>query len=208
MLFLATDDSGNKNNLLSVPESKQIEQSKDSLPATLPHTEHSSTSTNMNRVTEVTESPTVGPEINYQKPIIQNQEESPNMSLPTKISTEEDSNGSSREIDTQPIASPLQLPGASNDITNIPPRSKTPDIALVAAEVADSAAKLDNGPPSPEIPDDEAGRIGYRRMSNTPIPEVSETAAEVADVAAKLDRTKPVLLSPIVILLYEFHWFS
>lgn len=36
--------------------------------------------------------------------------------------------------------------------------------------------------------DEEAGRIGYRRMSQTPIPQVAETAAEVADTAAILDK--------------------
>jgi hypothetical protein len=36
--------------------------------------------------------------------------------------------------------------------------------------------------------DEEAGRTGYRRMSQTPIPQVAETAAEVADVAATLDK--------------------
>jgi hypothetical protein len=67
--------------------------------------------------------------------------------------------------------------------------AQTPDIANVAAEVADSAALLDQGQPTPPISDEEAGRIGYRRMSNTPIPEVAMTAAEVADVAAKLEES-------------------
>lgn len=128
--------------------------------------------------------------------MIQNQEQSPEMTLPAKSSIEEKSNTSSpapeiQATDREP--SHLKLPDASNDNTKTHPRSTTPDVAQVAAEVADSAAKLDNGPPSPEIADDEAGRIGYRRMSSTPIPEVSETAAEVADVAAKIDRPRPVL---------------
>ena len=44
--------------------------------------------------------------------------------------------------------------------------------------------------------DEEAGRIGYRRMSQTPIPEVAQTAAEVADVAAVLDKNNWVRLFP------------
>lgn len=66
--------------------------------------------------------------------------------------------------------------------------SRTPDIACNAAEVADSAMILDREEPTPPMSDEEAGRIGYRRMSHTPIPEVSETAAEVADSALMLDK--------------------
>ncbi|OTB08383.1 hypothetical protein M426DRAFT_7700 [Hypoxylon sp. CI-4A] len=64
---------------------------------------------------------------------------------------------------------------------------QTPDMAAAAAEVADSARFLDPEPTEPEIPDDEAGRIGSRRMSNTPISEVVQTAIEVATTAATLD---------------------
>ncbi|CZT07537.1 uncharacterized protein RCO7_09782 [Rhynchosporium graminicola] len=64
----------------------------------------------------------------------------------------------------------------------------TPELADVAAEVADTAETLDRGAPTPPISDEEAGRIGYRRLSDTPIPEIAKTAAEVADVAAVLDR--------------------
>lgn len=67
--------------------------------------------------------------------------------------------------------------------------SHTPDIA---SEVADTAAALDREAPSPSIPDEEAGRIGFRRMSHTPIGEVASTASEVADSAATLDREEPV----------------
>ncbi|KUJ19516.1 uncharacterized protein LY89DRAFT_731911 [Mollisia scopiformis] len=66
--------------------------------------------------------------------------------------------------------------------------ARTPDLANVAAEVADTAATLDREQPTPPISDDEAGRIGFRRMSTTPIPEVASTAAEVADVAAVIDK--------------------
>ncbi|OTA91581.1 hypothetical protein M434DRAFT_13031 [Hypoxylon sp. CO27-5] len=65
--------------------------------------------------------------------------------------------------------------------------TQTPDIAKTAAEVADSARILDPETPEPEISDGEAGRIGYRRLSSTPIRQVAETAMEVADVAAMLD---------------------
>ncbi|KAI1464958.1 uncharacterized protein F4812DRAFT_146301 [Daldinia caldariorum] len=65
--------------------------------------------------------------------------------------------------------------------------TQTLDIAQVAAEVADSARSLDPETPEPEISDAEAGSIGVRRMSSTPIAQVSETAIEVANVAATLD---------------------
>ena len=65
--------------------------------------------------------------------------------------------------------------------------ASTPGFVRTAAEVADSAALLDKDPPDPEIPDDEAGRLGVRRLTATPIPEVAKTAAEVADTAKQLD---------------------
>lgn len=61
----------------------------------------------------------------------------------------------------------------------------------IAAEVADTAATLDQEASTPPIADEEAGRIGLRRLSHTPIPEVAGTAAEVADSAAILDRLTP-----------------
>ncbi|KAG9230005.1 hypothetical protein BJ875DRAFT_445425 [Amylocarpus encephaloides] len=65
--------------------------------------------------------------------------------------------------------------------------AKTPELASVAAEVAGSAAILDRDQPMPPISDEEAGKIGYRRMSSTPVPQVARVAAEVADTAATLD---------------------
>ncbi|KAJ5039062.1 uncharacterized protein L3040_006732 [Drepanopeziza brunnea f. sp. 'multigermtubi'] len=81
----------------------------------------------------------------------------------------------------------LRTLDAEPDLTIIRNGAKTPEIANVAAEVADSAATLDRDAPTPPISDEEAGRTGYRRMSNTPIPEVAATAAEVADIAAYID---------------------
>lgn len=65
--------------------------------------------------------------------------------------------------------------------------TQTSDIAKVAAEVADSACAIDSQAPEQEISDVEAGRMGIRRMSNTPISEVAQTAMEVSVVAATLD---------------------
>lgn len=65
--------------------------------------------------------------------------------------------------------------------------SRTPNIAKTAAEVADTARIIDAGTPEPELSDAEAGRIGVRRLSNTPINEVAQTAMEVSQTAATLD---------------------
>ncbi|KAI0901491.1 hypothetical protein F4806DRAFT_2575 [Annulohypoxylon nitens] len=65
--------------------------------------------------------------------------------------------------------------------------SQTPNIAKTAAEVADTARIIDAGTPEPELSDAEAGRIGVRRLSNTPINEVAQTAMEVSQTAATLD---------------------
>lgn len=65
--------------------------------------------------------------------------------------------------------------------------ASTPSFVRTAAEVADSAALLDKEEAEAEVPDEEAGRTGYRRLSATPIPEVASTAAEVADTAQRLD---------------------
>lgn len=85
----------------------------------------------------------------------------------------------------------LKVNGVKGDLV---PRdqSRTPDIADDAAEVADSAAQLDRNQPTPPISDAEAGRIGLRRLSSTPIPEVANTAAEVADSAALIDKNHTV----------------
>ncbi|TAQ83404.1 hypothetical protein B7494_g8271 [Chlorociboria aeruginascens] len=84
----------------------------------------------------------------------------------------------------------LRAQDAEPDLVVLRKDSHTPELANVAAEVADSVLEcgLDRSTPTPPISDEEAGRIGFRRMSATPIPEVAETAAEVSDSAAKLDR--------------------
>ncbi|KAI1458307.1 hypothetical protein F4805DRAFT_144981 [Annulohypoxylon moriforme] len=76
-----------------------------------------------------------------------------------------------------------------NSLKGLPTNSgrQTPNIARTAAEVADTARIVDPGTPEPEISDAEAGRIGIRRLSSTPINEVAQTAMEVSKTAAKLD---------------------
>ena len=79
------------------------------------------------------------------------------------------------------------------------PRSdtSTPDFVRTAAEVADSAALLDKEAPEPDVSDSEAGRLGLRRLTHTPIQEVAKTAAEVADTAQSLDAEGAEEVRPI-----------
>jgi hypothetical protein len=78
---------------------------------------------------------------------------------------------------------------AKPDLVIIRDQTSTPDFVNVAAEVADSAAILDRSESNtPAISNEEAGEIGYRRMSMTPIQDVADTAAEVADSAAIIDK--------------------
>ena len=46
---------------------------------------------------------------------------------------------------------------------------------------------MDPEEPNPVVSDEDAGKTGFRRLSETPIPQVSQTAAEVADSARLLD---------------------
>ena len=96
-------------------------------------------------------------------------------------------------------ASKFQVQDAEPDYVVVRSDAHTPDIATNAAEVADSAMILDRDVPTPPISDEEAGRIGYRRMSHTPIPEVADTAAEVADSAAILDKHTLVCILGILL---------
>jgi hypothetical protein len=89
---------------------------------------------------------------------------------------------------TQKEAHHPRAQDALPDYIRVRHESRTPELADIAAEVADSAALLDRDQPTPPVSNEEAGRLGLRRMSSTPIPEVASTAAEVADVAATLDQ--------------------
>jgi hypothetical protein len=90
----------------------------------------------------------------------------------------------------QKDAHEMRAADATPDITIVSPENDEDHIeAETAAEVADSAAIIDEEPATPPASDD--GRTGQRRMSMTPIPEVAATASEVADVAALLDQEIP-----------------
>lgn len=63
-----------------------------------------------------------------------------------------------------------------------------PQVSDTAAEVADIAAVLDKEEDTPEVSDNEAGVTGLRRRSITPIGDVAATASEVADSASQLEN--------------------
>ncbi|RKU40280.1 hypothetical protein DL546_000218 [Coniochaeta pulveracea] len=105
----------------------------------------------------------------------------------TAAMLDKDSGGPEPETDSEP-----QVANAAKKLLNRAGPSSgsgtsTPSFVRTAAEVADSAALLDKEEPEEDVPDEEAGRTGFRRMSATPIPEVAATAAEVADTAQRLD---------------------
>ena len=75
---------------------------------------------------------------------------------------------------------------ADPDLVMVSDKAAT-DSANTAAEVADAATSLDIEQPTPPISDAEAGRIGLRRLSQTPITDVANVASEVSDSAALLD---------------------
>lgn len=100
---------------------------------------------------------------------------------------------SSKAAVRQKDAHQLKAQDAEHDYVMVSGEVDSEEQAKIAAEVADSAAIIDREPSPMPISDEEAGRIGMRRMSSTPIPEVAKTAAEVADTAAIIDR-EPLMM--------------
>lgn len=110
--------------------------------------------------------------------------------LDKDVPTVTDDAGNQYNVVDSPQGTAKPLPKAVTEILNrSAPQSgaSTPTMARNAAEVADSAAILDKEDSEPEMPDEEAGRQGFRRLSSTPITEVANTAAEVAGTAEVLD---------------------
>lgn len=142
-----TDDQGNRNNLLVVPQKNKIE------------TLDSRSSTN--RPALVVEKTGVEPRHgdDFGDSATLNQKEAQRM----------------RSQDAEP-----------DQIIVIDDAAK--ESANTAADVADAAALLDVEQSTPPISDAEAGRIGLRRLSQTPIAEVAAVASEVSDSAALLDK--------------------
>ncbi|RYP47805.1 hypothetical protein DL768_006214 [Monosporascus sp. mg162] len=122
---------------------------------------------------------------------------SENWVLSESAETVDDGQGNVNNILRVPSNTSEQAPAAALDprVAQLKASSshdgaRTPDMANTAAEVADSAALLDREEPEAEISDEQAGKIGLRRLSQTPIEEVAQTADEVALSAAQLDDDK------------------
>jgi len=165
--YTVTDNIGNRNNLLEVPECEE------------PPTEEQPT---------VQAGATIGTTTAHE----------PATTNGTTMGDThvQEVNSNSHETEGEPEAHiekkhELRLQDAEEYVL-VKKGSRSPELAAVAAEVADTAAGLDREQPTPPISDEEAGRIGFRRLSRTPIPQVALTAAEVADVAAKLDKAELV----------------
>ncbi|KAH8653212.1 hypothetical protein BGZ60DRAFT_180509 [Tricladium varicosporioides] len=184
-----TDDIGNRNNLLTIPAYKE-NNSNMGHPSSSPLQEEETSKDNMEEQSTHEIKQTIGSTEkteSTERPEYHTQTIAPTVAI-DDTTTEEPLQGSNKE-GTNILKSQLLTPEVIQTNHSISPeRARTPELADTAAEVADSAAKLDHEEPTPPISDDEAGRIGYRRMSSTPIPQVARVAAEVADVAATLDQ--------------------
>jgi hypothetical protein len=157
--FIVTDEAGNRNNLLCVPVT---EENATQIP--IPDSP-------VFRL----ESCTPAPEV-----VVENMEaesEPKSEQEVSLISHSQESSGSDKEMHEDQLACPVDR----SEIDKL-------SYARTAAEVADSAAILDREPSPVPLSNEEASRIGERRLSATPIPEVAETAAKVADSAAIIDN--------------------
>lgn len=191
-----TDNAGNRNNLLAAPthtepvvETKKASHEEAMNSNTGPRTEEKASlpaattkKANSEPIEETSAEVTTGGKIYAPALIVE------------KVGSEPrhgDDFGASSTVE-QRDAHHLHAKDAEPDTVVVRGDTHTPELAHVAAEVADSAETLDRDQPTPPISDEDAGCIGLRRMSSTPIPEVAETAAEVADVAANLDEEQVV----------------
>lgn len=195
---IVTDDIGNRNNLLAILAHKENNSKIEHPPSTPPLEKDKLSKDDMkDQDTHRIESTngSAEKEDSTKNPENHTQTMAPTVAV-EDTTVEEHSQineGSDKEEGASIPKSQLLTPEAiQTDHSVSAERARTPELADTAAEVADSAAKLDHEEPTPPVSDDEAGRIGYRRMSNTPIPQVARVAAEVADVAATLDQESVV----------------
>ena len=178
-----TDDAGNRNNLLEVPVPKKPSGFDDEQKPTSVSENNASTAP-----TKISSNTTDAKHKSSRDS--QPQGDVPTLTVEktdTKLSYGDDF-GENATVG-QKEAHAMRAQDAEPDLVLVKQDSQASD---VAAEVADSAQLLDREVPTPPVSDAEAGRIGLRRMSQTPIPEVANTAAEVGDSAARLDGEQVV----------------
>ncbi|KAF4624681.1 hypothetical protein G7Y89_g13487 [Cudoniella acicularis] len=192
-----TDDIGNRNNLLTAPaiekSAAQPEQphlsdtnATPAIPANDMATEENMEHQVHQKIDDANES--IDAKEVADTPEVKEMPSSPAVVVERAESDLQFSSDSKEQEAIKPEPGHLSAQEPHSDRAATSNGATTPDLADTAAEVAESAAVLDHNPPTPPISDDEAGRIGYRRMSNTPIPQVAKVAVEVADVAATLDN--------------------
>ncbi|KAK1996756.1 hypothetical protein LX36DRAFT_579835 [Colletotrichum falcatum] len=114
------------------------------------------------------------------------------------------SNSAAASAATQPEPKPKAVDHLKDEERQRLSSTPIEKVADTAAEVADSAAKLDAEEDTtyPELPSKGVSQLKdeeRKRLSSTPIEKVADTAAEVADSAARLDAeedtTRPEPLS-------------
>jgi hypothetical protein len=174
IMHAVTDDLGNRNNLLDVPSATEYAK----LSAFVDTEQRDSVAGNVANATPEADQPHSQQVLPVPELVVE------------KVSTESqhrDNLGSQATSDCKDIHE-MRAKDAEPDRAIIRSGTSTPAYAANAAEVADTAATLDREASPIPLSDEEAGRIGMRRLSSTPIPEVALTAAEVADIAAMLDQ--------------------
>lgn len=199
--MIVTDDIGNRNNVLCAPALEANDKESELLPTDL-----AVSSTEEAKPTPVVMAEKLDA---GEQPDVESGTDALEQDAPARVLEQPDSESQHME-ETNTNALEQEDVGESRseeaertepDYVVVRQQSRTPEMAAVAAEVADYAANMDQEAPTPPISDEEAGRIGFRRLSSTPIPQVADTAAEVADVAALLDR------DPLVCLFFAHHIF-
>lgn len=98
--------------------------------------------------------------------------------------------------ESNPSRDSASSPGKKNALYTVSIKGKTPENTEFASKGLGAPVVLDSSPPTPPMSDEEAGRVGDRRMSLTPVSvrplaASAAVAAEVADTAAGLDDEGP-----------------
>lgn len=177
IMHAVTDDLGNRNNLLALPS--VTEYAKPSASIDTEQTE--SAAGNLANATSEADQPHSQQMLPVPELVVEKDDTEPRHG----------DNLDSQAIVGRKDVDKMRATDAEPDRVITRSGTSTPAYADNAAEVADTAATLDREASPIPLPDEEAGRIGVRRLSSTPIPEVALTAAEVANIAAMLDQDEP-----------------
>lgn len=209
--FLVTDDQGNRNNFLVAPKQKTNETKEIQQPSAIPFRQGVSATLGKPGMMNTLHETGVGDEAmaagaGQRKPNSKDLKRPPNSNssgtaeIPQPALIVEKTDAEPRHGDNfgdkatvdQREAYRMRSLDANPDQVIVRDKAAM-ESADTAAEVADAAAALDIEQPTPPITDVEAGRIGFRRLSQTPIADVAAVASEVSDSAALLDMDEHIV---------------